>query len=172
MRDFTEGPRLAAALLLALVFVLAGCGPEVDLDPDLEGDAMPLYFERIGRGQSASIRDSIQVVIRDAAEWEGYRTQLRPMRPFMEVDFDQVMVLLIAMPMETGGYDVAFESVEEADGRIVASYVLSEPGADCMTGVGITVPFEAIMVRRVEGDVVFEPRRDRIRCTVRRGPFS
>ena len=125
-----------------------------------------LYFEPIGSGQSGSIPDTMEVVVRDSSEWQALAGKLRPREPFKPVDFTQFMVLLSALRQTSGGYRVEFQSVD-ADGReIVASYVVYSPGADCMTISALTLPFQAVAVRKTAGDVEFRRSVVRESCQV------
>ena len=138
-------------------------GPRVSIDEETR----PLYFEQIARGQRAALTDTVEIVIEDNETWTRYSGFLGVAPPDHPVDFDQMMVLLVAVPAESGGYDVSFRSVEAADSVIVAHYVLGVPDDDCMTAMGITTPFQAVSVPRVDLPVVFERGIERVRCTLR-----
>ncbi len=148
------------------VCLLAGCVSETGnpLPPPPEPE--PLYFETLGRGISASLSDTTQIVIRDATEWAGFSPLLHTRLPMKKVDFSQVIVLLAAVPAPSSGYAVTFESVELSADSILARYVLMQPGEDCMTANAQTVPFEAVIVRRAEGPVHFERLREDVPCSL------
>lgn len=167
--DFATVHRFLPPALLVLG-LLSGCRDEPDEPAFVDYGPEPLYFEPIGMGQRAMLGDTMEVAIRDEAAWAAYRDSLRPMAPFKEVDFSQAMVLLAALPQQASGYSVEFTSVEQTDSTVVATYVVSEPGPDCLTSIAETVPFGAILVRRAEGPVRFVREREEYSCTFgRRG---
>ena len=148
------------------MLLVSGCGDdEASTPPPAEPE--PLYFEPIGSGQRTHLTDTLALgrTFRDAEAWAAFSDSLQPLAPFAPVDFTQAMVLVAAAPQETGGYSIEFTSVELADSLIVATYVLNAPGTDCLTALGRSVPFAAVMVRRVEGPVRFVPVREEYRCT-------
>lgn len=147
-------------LLVAGLF-LAGCAPTTE---DTVDTAEVLVFERLGMGHSGTVRDTVEAVARSAAEWEALQQAVQPMEPFRDVDFTQYMVALVAVPTESGGYIVEVESVEEMDGQIHISYVLNTPKSDCVTLTALAMPFQAVVVRRADGDVHFTRRIARYSC--------
>jgi hypothetical protein len=155
--------RGGAALLTVLVagLFLAGCAPTAE---DTVETAEVLVFERLGMGHSGTVRDTVEAVARSAAEWETLQQAVRPMEPFREVDFTQYMVALVAIPTESGGYIVEVESVEDLDGEINVSYVLNTPQSDCVTLAAEAMPFQAVVIRRADGDVRFTRRIARYSC--------
>lgn len=156
-------PKHAATILLSLTLAY-GCRPaDRDAAPQ-EWDA--LYFESIGRGQSGALTDTTEVVLRDSSDWAELRQSLRPRAPFAEVDFSQSMVFVAALPQTSGGYEVQFDGVDISDSVIVASYVLSEPASNCLTTMALTLPFDAIAVRKAEGAVTFRRRIERVSCSL------
>lgn len=138
-------------------------GSTVTVDLDTE----PLIFERVARGQRAAFADTVEVVAQDTQAWTALKRSLQPTQEESSVDFDQMMVLLAAVPSPGGGYHVQFLSVEIFDDEVRAHYALGVPAEDCITTMGLTVPFEAVAVRRVDLPVVFERRQEPIRCTFR-----
>lgn len=152
-----------------LVLLSAG-GSQCGLDDayvSIEDDSRPLFFEQVARGQQATLRDTIETVIKDNETWTAFKMMLSVPAGVGAVDFDQMMVILAAIPAQSGGYDVSFQSVEETDSTIVAFYVLGVPGDDCITAMGITVPYQAVTVRRGDLPVVFERKVERVPCGLR-----
>ncbi len=149
---------------LAVTGGLLGCGPSGTV-PDAEDEMVEsLYIEPLGLGVSAAIQDTTALVFRTAEDWEGFRDNLRPRGPFKESDFEQTMILVAAVPAPTGGYTVEFESVEIIGDEIVASYVVSAPGYDCVAISALTQPFQVVAVRQVEGNVRFVHRTETESC--------
>ncbi len=153
--------RLAPIVLLILLPVAGGCQrAEVEVTDDTE----PLYFETIGWGHFGIVRDTTELVIRTGDEWARVSANYRPLEDFEAVDFSQAMVALIALPAEYGGYLIEVESVESAGGVITVAYLVSEPGTDCITPTVLTLPFQAVLIRKSEGRVEFVRRTERFKC--------
>lgn len=147
--------------------MLAGCMPKPNGGQQAADESEPLYFEPIGTGHQTTLPGTavVELAIRDSATWAAYQDSLRPLAPFKAVDFSQAMVLLVAVPQTTSGYSVDVTSVEQTDSTIIASYVLNEPGMDCLTASVQTMPFSAVLVRRAEGPVRFVRTREEYTCT-------
>lgn len=156
--------RLAASLCSVLLGAAACSQPEPTAsgpEPDY------LYFEPIGQGQQSTLRDTTEAVVRTAAAWDTLQQDLRPLAPFDSLDFTQVMVVLAALPVESGGYSIQFETVEHFPDSIVARYVVTVPDDDCITTQALATPFQAVLVRRADGDVHFERRIETFSCAMR-----
>ena len=151
---------LSVAGLIVISF-LTGCRPEgTVLDQEIES----FYFEPVGSGFAASVADTTELVFRDRESWTDFRQRLAPLRDFPDVDFEQMMVIVAAVPAPTGGYFLEFEGFERIDGQLTASYVVTQPGADCVAITALTQPFQAIAARRVDGPVAFTSRTATERC--------
>jgi hypothetical protein len=150
-----------SALMALLIVTSTGCA-----EPAVEvlDESVPLYFETIGRGQYGEIRDTVEVVVRGVGDWNAISATMRPLADFESVDFAQSMVAMIALPAESGGYTIEVESVEELDGRITISYLVSEPGIDCITPSALALPFQAVTIQQTEGEVIFERRSEQYTC--------
>ncbi|ARA93414.1 hypothetical protein AWN76_009780 [Rhodothermaceae bacterium RA] len=154
---------LALCSLLFLGVLALGCeDPPPPPEDDPAGEV--LYFEPIGFGTRARLRDTTEVVIRDSTTWAAYRDSLTATGPFRPVDFSQAVVLLAAVPAPSGGHLVEFEAVELVGDTLVAQYVLSVPGADCITAMGLTTPFQAVLARRTEAPARFVRRTEAYSC--------
>ncbi len=151
--------------VLAAVTV-AACQPSADAEVDIEATPDALYFEVVGRGQSGSLSDTTEAVLRSPEEWAALRDSLRPAAPFEPIDFDQTMLLVAALPQTSGGYRVQMESVEKTGDKILASYVVFAPGPDCITFMALTLPFQVVAVRRADGNVTFRRRVELESCEV------
>ncbi len=124
-----------------------------------------LYYEVLARGQTSSLADTTEVVIRSGAEWEEYRNKLDTPSPIRPVDFSQEMVVLIAIPAATGGYEIDLASIDRYDnGEILVSYVVEEPTRDCLNPDVRSTPFVAAIVRPAPGAVRFEHTTEQSRC--------
>lgn len=160
-----RSPRFRLCPVLLLLALLAGC-IEATPGPD-EPASEPLYFEPIGLGQTALLADTTELLIRDAALWEAYQDSLRPLGAFAPVDFEQAMVLLVAVPVTTGGYSVQVETVERLEDEVVARYMLTIPDDDCIPMMSAATPFQAVLVRRAPGEVRFERETEPFHCQMR-----
>ncbi len=148
-------------IVAVLVLVLTSCEePAVEIEDHSE----PLYFETIGRGHTGVGRDTLEVVVRDADSWARVSASIRPLAPFESVDFSQAMVALIALPTESGGYTIEVETVESLDGLITVSYLVNEPGTDCITPTALALPFQAVFFKREDGEVRFVRRTVAYSC--------
>lgn len=163
LRPSLAGPLASAPLLFALL-LLPGCTLEETAD-EANADTESFYFEPIGYGQRAAIRDTIEVALRDQEAWDGYRDSLNPIAPFRSVDFSQAIVLLVALPQSTSGHSIDFASVDRIDSMVVAEYVVNVPGEDCLVAFSESVPFQAVLVRRTDLPVRFEHTTEEYRCT-------
>ncbi|HMB91382.1 MAG TPA: protease complex subunit PrcB family protein [Rhodothermales bacterium] len=148
---------------LFVVLLVAGCQLPGERETEVTLTEA-LAFEPIGRGQNASL-DTTMVAIREVTMWAVYQDSLRPAQPFAEVNFEQEMVVLVAVPVPSGGYSVMVETVERGEEGLTAHYTLSEPGYDCMTTMGLAVPFQAIRVAKTTDLLRFEQSTEAYRCT-------
>lgn len=144
--------------------MLAGCESE---QTDEQGGVFEesLYFEPIGYGRRALLTDTVEIAIRSSELWDLYRDSLDSVAPFDSVDFTQAIVLLAALPQTTSGYLIEFVSVDVIDTLVVAEYVVEAPSDDCLTATALTVPFQAVLVRRTDFPVEFRRIDEEYRCT-------
>ena len=148
---------------LLLTVFLAGCfgTPQQETEVSI---AEALAFEPLGRGQRAQL-DTTELAIRDAATWAAYQDSLRPLRPFKEANFDQEMVLLVALPVPTGGYDVRVEVIERTEEGVTVRYRLFTPADDCRVTVGQGVVFQAVRLAHTAAPLHFIREEEAFRCT-------
>ena len=154
-----------SVLLLLLIpgFLLGGCSSEsVSVEEPL---SEPLHFAAIGYGQHGTLKDTLEIVIRDRETWAAWQDSLRPVAPFLSVDFPQVIVLLVALPQTTSGHAVTFLSLDRMDSVIVAEYVVDIPSDDCLTAAAETVPFQAVLAQPTDLPIRFKRLEDEYRCT-------
>ena len=166
MPEHSKSPLHRLSVLLSsllLTALLAGCFGDAEEDTEVS-IVEALAFEPIGRGVQARI-DTTERAIRDAAAWAAVQDSLRPLRPFEEVNFDQEMILLAAVPVSTGGYSIRFEVVERTDEGVTVRYRLSVPGNDCRTTMGQGVAFQAVRMAHTEGPLHFIREEEPYRCT-------
>jgi hypothetical protein len=149
---------------LLLLFAAACSAP----DGEVVSEGEYLVFEPIGMGQRGVVADTVNAshwVLRSESAWLAAQDSLSPLGPFKPVDFDQAMVVVIALPATNGGYSIEVASVERHSDRITVDYVISEPSMDCLPVVGAALPFQAVRVRKDDLPVEFVERRESYRCT-------
>ncbi len=146
---------------LIIVVAVSACndGSEVTIG---EGEVLP--YEQIGFGQKAARQELVERLARSEAEWEVIAPLVAPQEPFHPVDFSQKMVALMAVPVESGGYAVEVERAEVVRDTVVISYVVYTPGSDCISTMGLAVPFQAISLKQAPGAVRFEKKKERYSC--------
>ncbi|NNE33597.1 MAG: protease complex subunit PrcB family protein [Rhodothermales bacterium] len=125
-----------------------------------------LVFEPLGQGFSAQVPDTVEAVFLDEDSWNEFAERLNPIGTLRDPDFEQMMVIVAVVPANSGGYGIAFDSVDLIDGEIVATYTISRPGLDCVTISALTQPFQAISVPRSEDRVTFQRKSVRESCSV------
>lgn len=152
------------SLLLALF--AGGCGLRSTGIP--EPDPGELFvFDPLALGQAGAFTSPVERVLRDEAAWRAAQDSLRLNLPPAAVDFEQSMVLLLALPQESGGYSIEVLSVESLADTLVVEYELAVPASDCITIAGRSLPFQAVAVRRSDSPVRFVRSEITRRCTWR-----
>ncbi|MEJ7810351.1 MAG: protease complex subunit PrcB family protein [Gemmatimonadaceae bacterium] len=164
---------------LALAFVTAACSDngaqgDVTTAPDVPANASTVastpFDQTLALFVSYSGLSARQrLAIRDGASWSALWTTLstdvspRPAVP--AVDFSRDMILLAAMgEHRSGGFGIAIERVQLADGQLYVTVRETSPGAGCMTTQAITRPLTAVLVPRGDYDVRFVERSTTSKC--------
>ncbi len=139
------------------MLLLIGCGrtPERQHEEAQTSIPMPVYFSPIGAGNYARVEDTVETVIYNSRTWKRWKEVFRWVEPPLEPDFQQAMVILIAIPAPRAGYWVQVETVEETEDSLRVTYTLTEPASDCLIAEVPTVAFQAVLARRVEKPVRF-----------------
>lgn len=154
--------------LLGLIFLLAvltSCETEQQVPELTEEDLAELVpYVSLGRGVQASLDTTTTRMISEPSIWSTYTDSLRPLLPFTSVDFEMETVLLAAVDVNSGGYDLRFESVESLRDTVVATYRLFSPGTDCRPSYAPGVPFEAIRIPRTHTVVRFVRMDEAVDC--------
>lgn len=153
--------------VLLLIFscaVVAGCGRA----PDAEG---PTYesveFELVGFGRDAHVEAQTEIRLQTEDDWQHYAGRLMPLGDLQEVVLGARDVLLIAVPVSSGGYDLSIVDVVRSDDEIVARYLVEAPGDDCLVAQVMLTPFVAVAVPASDLPVRFEQRTAQYSCGVR-----
>ncbi len=123
-----------------------------------------LPYVSLGRGLQASLDTTTVRVITDVDTWTAYADSLQPLMPFTSVDFETEMVLLAAVDVNSGGYDLRFELLESLRDTVVATYRLFSPGSDCRPSFSTGVAFEAVRVERTQNAIRFVQIEEALDC--------
>lgn len=74
-----------------------------------------------------------------------------------EIDFENKMVLLVAMgEHNSGGYTIKINKIEEFDENIVVTIGEKKPGKTCMTTSVMTYPYQIVSLKKSEKEVIFK----------------
>lgn len=161
--DSTIVLRLQVVVISLLLFM--GCGED---KPRVEEEGVePVEFEVVGRGRNAQIQATTEVRISDPEEWQAYTDSLTALGELNEVDFEEQDVLLMAVPVPTGGYDLSVSTIERVDAHIRVEYIIDEPGEDCLTAQVMLTPFVAIAVEKRDEEIQYYRTRSTYSCGVR-----
>jgi hypothetical protein len=154
---------LRRTLFVALFTVLVGCNGEDRTATHAE----TVEFEPVAQGRNARFDELIETRVRDAETWTTMRESLRPVGTVENVDFSEREVLMVAMPVTSGGFDLEVERIERSGESMRVYYIIHEPGEDCMTAQVLLTPFAAVSIERTEADITFHSRTLRYSCGVR-----
>lgn len=164
--------RVVSGPAVVLAVMLGACGRGVPATPSPLG---PVPIEaRVFYDNGGGIRDSSQVVIRDAAAlqeaWQrATSTQTSP-PPAPEIDFDRQMLLLVAAGRMSPDDQIHVDSVgvrrevAVSGGNrdvLAVQYTITE---GCRRFNRDAYPVEIVRVRRYDGEVRFIGRRQRAEC--------
>ena len=152
---------LQTIIFASLLISLTACQESVELE---DGPDEVLAFEAIALGHQGATRDTIEVILKSQTELEQVLEQVTPLGEVPEVNFQQYMVALIAIPTESGGYIVEVQSVEQTGNEVTVNYVLNVPGQDCITVQALSLPHQIVQIRRSDGNVTFVQERERYLC--------
>jgi hypothetical protein len=154
---------LCRSLIAALCLVMAACNGDADRVPPPE----PVEFEAVAQGRNSRFDALTETRIRDVETWATVQESLRPVGTVEQVNFFEQEVLLVAMPVSSGGYDLEIERIERRDDHTRVHYIVHEPGEDCMTAQVMLTPFAAAAIPRTDDEVTFHARTLQYSCSVR-----
>lgn len=164
--------RSSLALLLPLLLLSFGTGACNNQDTAVpiadEPESEPVYFAPLIRGTDSALSDTTEAIVRSGAEWRDLVANLAPFEEPRAVDFSQAMLVVVALPVDTGGYMLDVETVELLSDSLVVSYVVYEPGGDCLNVEAAVTPYHVVEVRRMDAPVAFHKRREYVFCETRR----
>jgi hypothetical protein len=116
--------------------------------PRAAPDTTPSEVEirRIGRWIGSGIKGARQLVIRDAATWAQFWSELGAgVRP--QVDFGRDLVIAVASgERSSGGHDIEVQKVTRTGGELRIEVLRTAPGKDCMATTALTQPVDVVMV--------------------------
>src|SRR5687768_16334443 len=119
----------------------AGPGPAPQVEP-----GTVLEIRRIGRWVGSGIRGARRLVIRDAATWTQFWSELGAgVRP--EVDFSTDLVIAVASgERSSGGHDIEVRQVARTGGQLRIAVVETSPGEGCVITAALTQPVDVVVV--------------------------
>lgn len=153
--------------LVVLIFfgALTGCEtPQIAQFTDDELSELVPYLS-LGRGLQASLDTTTTRIIEDSATWAAYADSLQPLLPFTNVNFELEIVLLAGVSVNSGGYDLRFELVENLRDTVIATYRLFSPGTDCRPSYAFGVPFEAVRIPKTDRPIRFVQVDEPVDCS-------
>ncbi|MCY4223650.1 MAG: hypothetical protein OXF06_02330 [Bacteroidetes bacterium] len=124
-----------------------------------------ISFGSVGRGLQASLDTTVTAVITDSTTWMSYSDSLQPIVSFTSVNFELETLLLAAVKVNSGGYDLRFELVESLRDTLVATYRLFSPGDDCRPSYAVGIPFEVIRIPQRPDPIRFVQIDEAVDCT-------
>src|SRR5919108_3449580 len=131
---------------------------------EFDKPAVQLPFQTIAKGYRSGVREPLQTVARNQAEWDSvwkkHSVQTNP-PPSPFIDFKkQIVVAVFLGEKPTGGYDVEIIRVEQSDGALVIHYREKSPLPGSIAIQALTQPFHIIQI----------VRDDNLKPTFRRAP--
>lgn len=153
-------------LALAPLFLVLACSDGTDSLPPGVAPGTDLTLTRLAPdarpfGVFSGLREPVRRVVRtDGAwteMWAAIQQPVHPAPPAPAINFDQEMVIVVAMgEQRSGGYLVTIERVSEAgDGGIDVIVRTQRPGTGCATAAVLTQPLDIVRVPRRDGLVRF-----------------
>ena len=151
--------------LSVLCLGLSACESPQNPEYTEEDLAELISFGSVGRGLQASLDTTMTRVIKDPITWMSYSDSLQPILSFTPVNFEFETLLLAAVKVNSGGYDLRFELVESLRDTLVVTYRLFSPGEDCRPSYATGIPFEVIRIRRRPNPIRFVQIDESVDCT-------
>jgi hypothetical protein len=113
------------------------------------GQGGALEVKRIGQWTRTGVAEARRLVIRDANAWAALWSELgvgeRP-----AIDFSHNLVVAVSAGQRpSGGYEIAVESVHQANGELAVQVVETNPGPNCMTTSSLTQPVDVVAIPTV-----------------------
>ena len=159
------------AQMVVLIFLLSITSCQPIPEPDMNTDDWPdlIQFVSIGRGHHARLdsTDTTVRIITDTADWEVYQDSLQPLMSFDPVDFSTEMLVLVATPVPSEGYDLRIDLVESLNDTMTVTYSLFVPATDCRIADLPGNVFDVVRLNRVDHAVRFVEETESLRCTLR-----
>ena len=165
---FTSYTSLPHFLFLSFAissFLFVGCSSEPEMDTDIE-ETEAVYFEVIGQGATSLFTDTTQVVVTDQQMWDDYQQNMKTVIPFPEIDFSQLMAVVVAVPVPMLGVSIQIQSIEKVNEDVIIHYQMGIPGNDCRGNDNPTTPFQVVMLPQMEANYRFERTTDEYNCTL------
>ncbi|HEX7090550.1 MAG TPA: protease complex subunit PrcB family protein [Longimicrobiales bacterium] len=159
-----------ATALAAVPFLIWGCK-----DPDVTGlppeaarvpdEQVTTVVRALYTGLKAPAREVIRTQQAWAAFWEQLHADQHPRPPLPPVDFDESIVIAVAMGEQpSGGYAIDVEGVYRTESRLHVVVRETSPGRSCVTPAVVLTPVVAILTQRTEDEVTFVERKTVHEC--------
>ena len=165
LSPYTHVHHFLFLIIATLGLFFTGCGTQPEMDTDIE-ETEALYFEVIVQGASSLFADTTQIVVTDSVAWDDYQQYMKTVIPFPEIDFSQLMVALVAVPVPMRGVSIQVQSIERIQEDVVIYYQMGIPGSDCRGNDNPTTPFQAVMLPQTKGNFSFESSEEEYMCTL------
>lgn len=117
----------------------------------------------IAYGYHTGMQAPAQRVIRTAKDWYAlwlrHHSNVIPVPPLPNVDFNREMVLCVAIGQRpTGGYGVRITRTRLEGGELHVEVHETKPPAGAIVPMVLSQPYEIVRVPRFDGNVVFETK--------------
>jgi hypothetical protein len=113
--------------------------------------ANQISFHTVLKGNRSGVRESVQTVARNQAEWSALwkrHASIEPNPPPLPaMDFSKEIVAAVFLGEKpTGGHDIEITSVEQRDGSLLVSFVERSPQPGGVVTQAFTQPFHIVKV--------------------------
>jgi hypothetical protein len=152
--------QLSLRVLAVAVCSLSVIGA-MPLDCRAAVSANQISLVTVDKGASSGVREPLQVVIANQAEWEALwkRHRSRQTNPpaAPRVDFSVEIVAGVFLgEKSTGGYEVEITRAEQTPAGLNVYYREKSPPAGSMTIQALTQPYHLVTLPKQEGRVLFQ----------------
>ncbi len=125
-----------------------------------------IVFEVIDEGANSAFLERKNFIIRSSEEWKDLWFQVHGESSRMpQVDFSSYVVLALFQGQKpSGGYEVSVESIFSANKSVEVSILEKEPGSECQLIEAFTAPYQLVVVKKFEGELVSKTERLQVSC--------
>ncbi len=121
--------------------------------------ASPLSFQTVAKGYRSGIRESLQTVIRNRAEWQKLWQKHVSIQsnspPPPAMDFSNELIIAVFLGEKpTGGYEIEITSAQRSDSILTVSFIEKRPKPGGMQIQALTQPFHIARVASASAEKV------------------